>query len=346
MNGPFSYTGVPSPALNAELDRILKEIGGEIGRMQLPRLAGVVLGGGYGRGEGGVLHTPGGDRLYNDLDFFVFGDHAGKADVQNITSALGTVSERWKERLGIEVDFGPVKNLTALRKVSSTLMYQELRRGWRPVWGEADPEQWIPALEPAAIPFSEAVRLLVNRGMGLIFAGERLARKSQEADFIVRNMNKTVLGCGDALLLAAGKYAWKCSERTIAFDRYAEENRLPAEYAEAYRNAVRYKLEPVPVLPEDPAKEWRFCRRFFLDTVRRTAGTADIADGLHRRAAGERSLKNLLRWLLKARTFRPLRKLCDPPVVPVLETIWALLAAGEDLPVCPEKLYRLWTRFN
>ena len=346
MNQPLSYTGVPSPALNAELDRILKEIGGEIGRLHLPRLAGVVLGGGYGRGEGGVLHTPDGDRLYNDLDFFVFGDRAGKSDMQAIGAALRPISERWTDRLGIEVDFGPVKNLAALRKVSSTLMYQELRRGWRPVWGEADPDRWIPALEPAEIPFSEAVRLLLNRGMGLIFAGEKLARKSAEADFIVRNMNKAVLGCGDALLLTAGKYAWKCSERVDGFARYAEENHLPAEYAEAYRKAVRYKLEPVPVLPEDPVKEWRSCRRFFLDTVRRTAGTDDIADGLHRKVAVERSFKNLLRWVLKARSLRPPFELCDPPVVPVLVMVWGLLAAGEDLPVCPEKLYRFWTRFN
>ena len=343
---PGRYTLAADPDIETLLDRFLPEVASAIGSLHLEKLQAVVLGGGYGRGEGGVRHTPDGGRLYNDLDFFVFADGASIHEAGRIDRELKNLSGRWEKQLGIAVDFGPVKNLTALRKVSSTLMYQELRRGWRPVWGEADPERWIPALEPAEIPFSEAVRLLLNRGMGLIFAGERLARKSQEADFIVRNMNKAVLGCGDALLLAAGKYAWKCSERAAAFDRYAEENRLPAEYAEAYRNAVRYKLEPVPVLPEDPAKEWRSCRRFFLDTVRRTAGTDDIADGLHRRAAGERSLKNLLRWLLKARTFRPPCRLCDPPVVPVLEMIWSLLAAGEDLPVCPEKLYRLWTRFN
>jgi hypothetical protein len=31
------------------------------------RLEAVLLGGGYGRGEGGVLRGPGGDRPYNDL---------------------------------------------------------------------------------------------------------------------------------------------------------------------------------------------------------------------------------------------------------------------------------------
>ena len=36
------------------------------------RLEAVVLGGGYGRGEGGVLKTEAGDRFYNDLEFYVF----------------------------------------------------------------------------------------------------------------------------------------------------------------------------------------------------------------------------------------------------------------------------------
>ena len=345
MSG-FSYTGVPSPALNEELDRVLKEIGEEIGQLKLPRLAGVVLGGGYGRGEGGVLHTESGDRLYNDLDFFVFGDHAGRADARIIGEALRPVSERWKSRLGVEVDFGPLKNLSALRAVGSTLMYQELRRGRRPVWGNADPEAWIPELSPGEIPFSEAVRLLVNRGMGLIFAGEYLADGKDDPDFIVRNMNKNVLGCGDALLLASGRYRWKCAERAEAFAEYVRENHLPPEYPEAYRAAVRYKLEPVPVLPEDPAREWENCRRFYLDTVRRIAGTDDVAEGLHRRAAGERSLKNLLRWLLKARSVTALDRIADPPVVPLLGMLYDLLSARSGYADCPAKIYWLWTRFN
>src|SRR4051812_7021926 len=34
-------------------------------------LEGVMLGGGYGRGEGGLLKTDEGDRPYNDMEFYV-----------------------------------------------------------------------------------------------------------------------------------------------------------------------------------------------------------------------------------------------------------------------------------
>ena len=212
-----AYTGVPSREIAELLDGALAGIGAEIGELGLPKLAAVVLGGGYGRGEGGVLHTPKGERLYNDLDFFVFADGASRHEVCTIQNALKSISERWEARLGIAVDFSPVKNLHSLCRVSQTLMYQELLRGWRPVWGKVDLGEWISALNAAELPFSEAARLLLNRGMGLMFAAEKLNAETPDADFVMRNMNKVVLGCGDALILSAGRYQWHGAERVQAF---------------------------------------------------------------------------------------------------------------------------------
>ena len=67
------YTVDGSDALEARLrelcDRVLREV-----RKVVParKLEGLLLAGGYGRGEGGVLHTPDGDLPYNDLDFYIF----------------------------------------------------------------------------------------------------------------------------------------------------------------------------------------------------------------------------------------------------------------------------------
>ena len=71
-----------------------------------------------------------------------------------------------------------------------------------------------------------------------------------------------------------------------------------------------------------------------------------MAEGLHRRAAGERSLKNLLRWLLKARSVTALDRIADPPVVPLLGMLYDLLSARSGYADCPAKIYWLWTRFN
>ena len=112
MTGTF--TVIPSPRIEELLKGTLAGIAADIGALKLPGLRAVVLGGGYGRGEGGVLHTEQGDALYNDLDFFVFASGAGRALRARIDRALRELSRPWTEKLGVAVDFGPVKNCSAV----------------------------------------------------------------------------------------------------------------------------------------------------------------------------------------------------------------------------------------
>ena len=346
------YTQVPSSDVTSAIDAARAGIAADVDAVRPPKLAAVVLGGGYGRGEGGVLHTPDGDRLYNDLDFFVFTDGAGRRDRDRIAEALRPVSEKWEKRLNVAVDFSPAKNFTNLRSVARTLMFQELVRGWRPVWGDVDLDRLIPALEPEKLPFSEAARLLLNRGMGLFFAGEHLADGVNDADFIVRNLHKAALGAGDALLLAVKKYRWRGAERLEALREYAQDTALPPEFVAGYERAWRYKLEPRPVLPDDPWAMWKKNRLFLLEAFRRISGAGSAADasavarGLHERAARERSWKNPLRRL-RGRCPGTCAVLFDPPVVTVAALLCAALtAATADAPRYPAQLYRLWLKFN
>ncbi len=346
------YTLLPSPAIEAELDAALKGLGSEIDDLKLPKLAAVVLGGGYGRGEGGVCRTTQGDRLYNDLDIFVFSDGANRAETLRISAGLAQIAARWETRLGVAVDLSPVKELSALRRVADKLMYQELVRGWHTIWGDIDLRQLIPLLPPEKLPFSEAARLILNRGMGLILAGERLAAGDRDADFIMRNMHKSQLGAGDALLIAAGKYRWHGEERLAELNEYVRISRLPRRIADNYEQALRYKAEPHPELPDDPSKKWRECRDCLLEAARHIAECSgqpspqEVVRGLHCRAAGERSLRNFLRWILRDKSFRRPAYAFDPPEVSVAGMLYSLLATGESCPACPSSLRRRWNKFN
>ncbi len=44
-----------SPEADRIVDDAIQQIGAEINALDIPMLGGVVLGGGYGRGEGGVV---------------------------------------------------------------------------------------------------------------------------------------------------------------------------------------------------------------------------------------------------------------------------------------------------
>src|SRR3954468_19209797 len=60
------------PVLEAHLADICRQVRAGIEALVPPgRLEGILLGGGYGRGEGGVQSNGAGDEPYNDLEFYV-----------------------------------------------------------------------------------------------------------------------------------------------------------------------------------------------------------------------------------------------------------------------------------
>src|ERR1019366_7509077 len=69
-SGRFTLDG--DDALEQHLERACARVlSGIRGLVPPGKLEAVLLGGGYGRGEGGVLRGPAGDRPYNDLEFYV-----------------------------------------------------------------------------------------------------------------------------------------------------------------------------------------------------------------------------------------------------------------------------------
>ncbi|PYL00605.1 MAG: hypothetical protein DME19_04510, partial [Verrucomicrobia bacterium] len=67
------FTLEGSDELEAHLERTCQQVLARVRRLIPERkLEGLLVGGGYGRGEGGVLKTEAGDRPYNDLELYVF----------------------------------------------------------------------------------------------------------------------------------------------------------------------------------------------------------------------------------------------------------------------------------
>ena len=164
----------------------------------------VVLGGSYGRGDGGVRQDQENGILYNDLDFFVF----ARKKCDNAEELLKETAEKYEKELKVDVDFSRIMSVKDIKNNAPRLMMQELKRGYHSVSGEDLIEEYLPELPAEKLPFSEACRLLLNRGMGLLMAGEKIANDSDETDFILRNIYKAILGAGDAVLIADNMYRW------------------------------------------------------------------------------------------------------------------------------------------
>ena len=225
----FTLNG--SDALEQHLTNVCNEVLAGVERI-IPehRLDGLALGGGYGRGEGGVLKTPGGDQPYNDLEFYVFVRDHPWLNERRYGRSLHKLSEELLPKAGIELEF-KITSLAALRHVPQSLFYHDLIMGHR--WLLGDDTLFAGCehhREAGRIPLAEATRLLMNRCSGLLFAREKLEQERwspDDADFVGRNIAKTELALGDAVLMAFGQYHWSCLERSHRLSALASTEKLP-----------------------------------------------------------------------------------------------------------------------
>ena len=314
------YAAGEAPAMDRLVEETIKGVGAEVGALAVPRLQGVVLGGGYGRGEGGVFDLPdGSQRLSNDLDFFAVTEKgASGRDIRAVADALAPVSEKWTAKLGIDVDF-VVRTPWRMRHDQERVMIQELMHGYFDVVGKTGEEMFveIERRPPSAFPWSEAARMLMNRGVGLVLATE----PERDMTFIVRNINKCVLGAGDARLIARGAYAWRAEDRAAALGE------------ELYTAAVAWKFRP----RAESVCDWETARALWLDAVEEVMETGRRAGALRR------SLYQAARWVVRRRTLGNLRTFGQVAAARLLRALAEVVRARGAL---SPSLRRDWEVFN
>lgn len=208
------------------------------------KLEGLVLAGGYGRGEGGVLRENGLDLPYNDLEFFVFmrgctliNDHLFKAALHKLGKSLS-------HGVGLDVEF-KILSTSKLRRSPVSMFYYDLIMGHRWIIGGDDLFSGCAHHRHAdRIPLHEATRLLFNRCSGLLFANERLTRddfSAADADFVGRNLAKAKLALGDVVLTMSGRYHWSCLERHRRLQELAG---VDPSLLSHHAAGVEFKLHP------------------------------------------------------------------------------------------------------
>ncbi len=208
-------------------------------------LIALVLGGGYGRGEGGVLRVSGGERPYNDLDLVLI----VRRKVGLPWDALHGIQHKYATLTGIEVDFSRPLTVDDVRTWPLTLMWSDLLQGHRVLDGPADIlTANAPDLRSDRLPPVEATRLLLNRGAGLLWALRvvRGCEAAPDADFIRRNHYKCGLALGDAVLISYGRFATPYAGRGERLAKLLGElpQPFPFDLSGLYEEALRFKFWP------------------------------------------------------------------------------------------------------
>jgi len=216
MNNRFTIDG--SDSLEQRLDSLCREIGQRVQRIVLAsKLEGLVLGGGYGRGEGGVLKTDSSEEAYNDLEFYVFLRGNRLLNKRRYRPDLNNLAESMSANSGIHIEF-KCDSIQRFRHSPVSMFTYDLVAGHHLICGEPNIfRDCQHHLDASAIPLSEATRLFFNRCSGLLLVREKLSRTAtrpgsqrqlsgEDADFIGRNLAKAQLALRDAVLAVHDKY--------------------------------------------------------------------------------------------------------------------------------------------
>jgi len=241
----LQYARHGSAEFNARMHQWLTALAGEVRALLGDNLVALILGGGYGRGEGGVLLVAGEERPYNDLDFTLVVHR--QADIPE--EALESVRHRYERLIGIAVDFSRPLTLDAVRRWPFTLMWSDLLHGHAVLEGPADVlTANAPSMPSGRLPAIEATRLLLNRGAGLLWSMRvlRAAEPPPDADFVRRNYFKCALALGDALLISYGRFATPYTGRDRLLAGLLPECRpvLSFDLACLYDEALAFKFQP------------------------------------------------------------------------------------------------------
>lgn len=257
-------------------DRLEREISAQLNAVRddvlanLPRqwVDCLVLGGGYGRGEGGAIQRDDGtEGPHNDYDLLLV-HRAGMAppgrlsNTRALRAALGEVEAKHAHLTGLHVDILPVHRARVPR-LPPALTWYELGRGHRVLWGNPEAIEPLVRRELSGVHPTEWGRLLMNRAAGLTFArwvlrGDpcKVAQGETPDVFVTRQLQKAWLALGDVWLADRGEYHHLVRTRLQRLE--ARLRARPAEtppWVDAYRRAVAYKLVPGTPLGRDEQQE-------------------------------------------------------------------------------------------
>lgn len=215
----------------------------------------LLLGGGYGRGEGGYRVTDDGYAPYNDYDYFVVYDGTAR-ECRAAGRTLRRLGHLLERDIGIEVDFA-ILRWADLPRMEYSLMNTELQLGYCTVAGDPDALNKMPQMTLEKLPLSEFSRLMLNRG-SLLLMNQRMLDSGgvvgeTEREQFSRYLDKAVLACADARLAAAGRYhlSYLQKRERLAALRWSGGE----SFVNAYDRALESRFGPKAILVDAGQEE-------------------------------------------------------------------------------------------
>lgn len=212
-------------------------------------LAALVLGGSYGRGEGGVYIKDSTELPFTDYDFFIIINHMNRKKAAQYHHKLEHLRVQLEEELEIDADFNFIHTIDQLRKEPPTIMLYELRYGHKVLFGPENILAGVGPVKSGQISLEQGLRMLLDRATGLFLAEAKIGKQQlseQERNFVLSNINKSILAAGDVYLLMNNDYHYSYRIRQEKLENHKEDLLLAKlGLVEDYSRSIDFKIRPV-----------------------------------------------------------------------------------------------------
>jgi len=202
--------------------------------------AALILIGGYGRGEGGIVLKNGTYRPHNNLDILYI--HNGSIDKSKVTLANAKLQEVSK-KYDIGIDMSALSK-EKLMNFNGLVIGYDMRFGHKVLLGDST---FLKEHKPFSLYNIDPVdirQLLVNRGT-LLLINRFLLKKENldlaEKKLIIKHAIKAIIGYGDALLFFNDAYHWSYAQKQ---SNMSEAKNIDSDIKELYAQALLFRFKP------------------------------------------------------------------------------------------------------
>lgn len=203
----------------------------------------LIMLGGYGRGEGGVIIENGEEKPHNNFDFILISKNKNEAENAELKKKLMVQISEKSQKLNIGIDISVI-SAKKLQNADCRIIWYDMRFGHKTIYGNPD---FVPSLTRFSIdkiPSWDARNLMVNRGTLMIINDLILQKDYLDYNLkklIVKHIIKAIIGYGDTLLFFLDDYNWSYVQKQKNMRKRTDVN---PKFKAIYEEAMNFRFQP------------------------------------------------------------------------------------------------------
>jgi hypothetical protein len=240
--GKFTVRG--SAKLELLIQNMVEEIASAIiSDLKEDDYEALIMLGGYGRGEGGVVIENGEEKPHNNFDFILISKNKNDYMNEELKKKLMFQISEKSQKLNIGIDISVI-SAKKLQNAECRIIWYDMRFGHKTIFGNSDFVPSLTRFSKDKIPSWDARNLMVNRGT-LMIINDLIIQKNyldyNLKKLIIKHIIKAIIGYGDTFLFFLGDYHWSYVQKQKNMRRRTDVN---PKFRALYEEAMNFRFQP------------------------------------------------------------------------------------------------------